>query len=125
MLESRSASYGQASPYLPIIDLLQATPPDERAQIRGLNSGRADIMLAGVVVAGEVMSRIEARDLVVSSYGIREGILLERAKVRATPADPGAARERSVQAAAAKSPHPSVPALRKTAVIGRRTRTER
>lgn len=80
-----------------IIDLLQATPPDERTQIRGLNSGRADIMLAGVVVAAEVMARIEARDLVVSSYGIREGILLERAKVRATPADPGAARERSVR----------------------------
>jgi exopolyphosphatase/guanosine-5'-triphosphate,3'-diphosphate pyrophosphatase len=80
-----------------IIDLLQTTPPDERPSIRGLNAGRADIMLAGVTVAAEVMARIEARDLVVSAYGIREGILLERAKVRATPADPGVARERSVR----------------------------
>jgi exopolyphosphatase/guanosine-5'-triphosphate,3'-diphosphate pyrophosphatase len=80
-----------------IIDLLQTTPPDERSQIRGLNAGRADIMLAGVTVAAEVMARIEARDLLVSGYGIREGILLERAKVRTTPADPGVARERSVR----------------------------
>lgn len=79
-----------------IIDLLQTTPPDERPSIRGLNAARADIMLAGVTVAAEVMARIEARDLVVSAYGIREGILLERAKIRATPADPGVARERSV-----------------------------
>ena len=80
-----------------IIDLLQASPPDERAQVRGLNPGRADIMLGGLIVAAEVMARIEARDLVVSGYGIREGILLESAKVQATPADPGAARERSVR----------------------------
>lgn len=80
-----------------IIDLLQTSSPDERAQIRGLNPGRADIILGGLAVAAEVMARIEARDLVVSSYGIREGILLESAKVVATPADPGAARERSVR----------------------------
>lgn len=80
-----------------IVDLLQATPPNERGAIRGLNPGRADIILAGLAVTAEVMARIEARDLVVSGYGIREGILLDRARVRATPADPGAARERSVR----------------------------
>lgn len=80
-----------------IIDLLQASSPDERSQIRGLNGHRADIMLGGLAVAAEVMARVEARDLVVSGYGIREGILLESAKVISTPADPGAARERSVR----------------------------
>jgi exopolyphosphatase/guanosine-5'-triphosphate,3'-diphosphate pyrophosphatase len=80
-----------------LIDLLQTASPAERAQIRGLNSGRSDIILAGLVVAAEVMARIEARHLVVSGYGIREGILLEAAQVQSVPADPGAARARTVR----------------------------
>src|SRR6185436_17794283 len=35
-------------------------------------------------------------ELVVSAYGIREGILLESARIAPAPADPGEARERSV-----------------------------
>lgn len=80
-----------------LIDLLQASSPAERAQIRGLNAGRADIILGGLAVAAEVMARLEARHLVVSGYGIREGILLESARVQSVPADPGVARERSVR----------------------------
>jgi exopolyphosphatase/guanosine-5'-triphosphate,3'-diphosphate pyrophosphatase len=80
-----------------IIDVLQAASPEERQQIRGLNPGRCDIILGGLAVAAEVMARVDARELVVSAYGIREGILLERAKVEVIPADPGEARERSVR----------------------------
>lgn len=79
-----------------IIELLHASTAEERAQIRGLNPGRQDIILGGLVVAAEVMARIEARELIVSAYGIREGSLLEAANITATPADPGEARERSV-----------------------------
>jgi exopolyphosphatase/guanosine-5'-triphosphate,3'-diphosphate pyrophosphatase len=80
-----------------LVDLVQASSPAERAQIRGLNSGRGDIILGGLVVAAEVMARIEARHLIVSGYGIREGILLESAQVQSVPADPGAARQRTVR----------------------------
>jgi exopolyphosphatase / guanosine-5'-triphosphate,3'-diphosphate pyrophosphatase len=80
-----------------IIDLLQECTPEERTQVRGLNVGRSDIILGGLAVAAEVMARIDARDLVVSAYGIREGLLLESAHVTALPADPGEARERSVR----------------------------
>ncbi len=80
-----------------VIDLLQDSSPEDRAHVRGLNAGRADIILGGLAVAAEVMARIDARELVVSAHGIREGILLESARVRAQPADPGAARERSVR----------------------------
>jgi exopolyphosphatase/guanosine-5'-triphosphate,3'-diphosphate pyrophosphatase len=80
-----------------IIDLLQECSPEERTQVRGLNVGRSDIILGGLAVAAEVMARIEARDLLVSAYGIREGLLLESAQVQALPADPGEARERSVR----------------------------
>ncbi|MCC6318325.1 MAG: Ppx/GppA family phosphatase [Gemmatimonadaceae bacterium] len=80
-----------------IIDLLQSASPAERVQVPGLNAHRADIIVAGLAVAAEVMARIEARALVVSGYGIREGVLLESARVASTPADPGVARERSVR----------------------------
>lgn len=80
-----------------LLDVLLASSRQERASIPGLNPGRADIILAGLAVAAEVMARIEARDVVVSGYGIREGLLLESARVTPAPADPGEARERSVR----------------------------
>ena len=80
-----------------LIDTLLASSKQERAAIPGLNPGRADIILAGLAVAAEVMARIEARELAVSGYGIREGLLLESARVTPSPADPGEARERSVR----------------------------
>jgi len=79
------------------LDMLLASSRTERAAIPGLNPGRADIILAGLAVAAEVMARIEAREVTVSGYGIREGLLLESARVSPAPADPGEARERSIR----------------------------
>ena len=62
----------------------------------GLNPGRVDIIVAGIAVAAEVLRRLEGREIVVSRYGIREGLLLEAARVAPTIADPGEARARSV-----------------------------
>ncbi|MGQ0539483.1 MAG: Ppx/GppA phosphatase family protein [Gemmatimonadaceae bacterium] len=81
-----------------IIDTLQELTPEERANFPGLNPARADIILGGLAVAAEIMARLEARSLTVSGYGIREGLLLEMARVEPKPADPGEARERSVLA---------------------------
>jgi exopolyphosphatase/guanosine-5'-triphosphate,3'-diphosphate pyrophosphatase len=80
-----------------ILDALAAMPPDERRGVPGLNPERSDIIVAGIAVAAEVMARIEARELTVSRYGIREGLLLELARVTPTIADPGEARQRSVR----------------------------
>ena len=80
-----------------ILDMLQEMTPAERLQVPGLNAGRADIIVAGLAVAAEVMGRVEARELQVSAYGIREGLLLEAARVVPVVADPGEARERSVR----------------------------
>jgi exopolyphosphatase / guanosine-5'-triphosphate,3'-diphosphate pyrophosphatase len=79
-----------------LLEILAAMTPAERRELPGLNPERADIIVAGVAVAAEVMARMEARQLVVSRYGIREGILLEAARVTPVIADPGGARERSV-----------------------------
>ena len=79
-----------------ILDTLTEMSPDERREVPGLNPERADIIVAGLAVAAEVLRRLEARDIVVSRYGIREGLLLEAARVAPTIADPGEARARSV-----------------------------
>ena len=86
-----------------IVDSLQTLSAAERQAIRGLNPARADIIVAGLSVIAEVVARLEAKDLVVSSYGIREGILLETARIAPVPADRGEARERSVKELAERS----------------------
>jgi len=80
-----------------ILDGLAAMTTQERREVGGLNPERADIIVAGLAVTAEVMARLESRELTVSRYGIREGLLLELARVKPTVADPGAARERSVR----------------------------
>jgi exopolyphosphatase/guanosine-5'-triphosphate,3'-diphosphate pyrophosphatase len=85
-----------------ILEQLASMTPQERLQVEGLNAGRADIIVAGLAVAAEVMARVEPRELTASGYGIREGLLLETAKVVPVIADPGEARDRSVNAFAEK-----------------------
>lgn len=80
-----------------ILEQLVDLPSAARVAVPGLNPGRADIIVAGLAVAAEVLARVEPRHLTVSAYGIREGLLLDVAKVRPVVQDPGAARERSVR----------------------------
>lgn len=80
-----------------LLETLQELPSAERLAVPGLNPGRADIIVAGLAVAAEVCARIEPRALVASGYGIREGLLLEAARVTPVVSDPGEARERSVR----------------------------
>ena len=80
-----------------VLDWLQRLDPDERARVPGLNPARADIIVAGLATAAEVLSRFDPRELLTSAYGIREGLLLESARVSPVVADPGASRERSVR----------------------------
>lgn len=80
-----------------ILDQLNSLSQSERENVPGLNPDRADIIVAGVAVIAEVLARLKCRELAVSAYGIREGILLESARVTPVIADPGSARERSVR----------------------------
>ncbi len=80
-----------------VLDWLQRLDSNERAHVPGLNPARADIIVAGLAVAAEVLSRFDPRDLLTSAYGIREGLLLEAARVTPVAADPGVVRERSVR----------------------------
>ncbi|MBI3568070.1 MAG: Ppx/GppA family phosphatase [Gemmatimonadetes bacterium] len=80
-----------------ILELLGSMTLAERLGVPGLNAGRADIIVAGLAVAAEVLDRVEPRDLAASAFGIREGLLLDVARVMPTTTDPGVARERSVR----------------------------
>ncbi|MFN2638300.1 MAG: HD domain-containing protein, partial [Gemmatimonadaceae bacterium] len=86
-----------------IVDMLQAMSPAERLSVPGLNAARSDIIVGGLAVAAEVAARVEAKELVVSAYGIREGVLLESAHVAPVSADSGEARDRSVLQLAERS----------------------
>jgi len=86
-----------------IIEVLSTMSASERQGVPGLTPARADIIVAGLAVIAEVVARVEAREVVVSAYGIREGVLLEAARVAPTVADPGEARERSVVQLAERS----------------------
>ncbi|MGH7651568.1 MAG: HD domain-containing protein [Gemmatimonadaceae bacterium] len=86
-----------------IVNMLQSMSMAERQTVPGLNAARSDIIVGGLAVAAEVAARVEAKELVVSAYGIREGILLESAHVAPNAADTGEARERSVLQLAERS----------------------
>ncbi len=79
-----------------ILEWLQSLSSEERQCVAGLNPARSDIIVAGMAVAAEVLARFDPRDLLVSGYGIREGLLLEAAHLTPTAAGPGPVRERSI-----------------------------
>jgi len=60
-----------------LLDRLAALPLRERRAIPGLESGRADIILAGAVILAASMERLGYHELRVSNDGLREGILID------------------------------------------------
>src|SRR5215208_1647113 len=105
-MENAKTVHGTVIPRVDLehmVDILHNMSTAERQGVPGLNVGRSDIIVAGLAVAAEVVARLEAKEIVVSSYGIREGILLETARVAPAPADKGEARERSVRELAERS----------------------
>ncbi len=60
-----------------LLEWLCTMTAEQRALVPGLNPQRADIILAGLAVVAELMSMLAARQITVSAYGLREGLLLE------------------------------------------------
>lgn len=65
---------------------LAAMSPEKRAAVPGLNPQRADIILAGLAVTAELLERIETREIKISAFGLREGLILDMAGADAAPA---------------------------------------
>jgi exopolyphosphatase/guanosine-5'-triphosphate,3'-diphosphate pyrophosphatase len=59
------------------IEQFQEAPLDERMEIRGLNSDRADIILPGAMVLVSLLKRFDAKEIAISVNGLREGVFFE------------------------------------------------
>jgi exopolyphosphatase / guanosine-5'-triphosphate,3'-diphosphate pyrophosphatase len=59
-------------------DELLALPASERAKLPGVKSRRADHLHVAAVVLTRTLELLDAREAVVSDWGLREGILLDR-----------------------------------------------
>ncbi len=60
-----------------LLEWLARMKPEHRLRVPGLNPQRADIIVAGIAVAASILDWVEAPDVLVSAYGLREGLLLE------------------------------------------------
>lgn len=80
-----------------------ALDAEERAEMPGMDAKRADLMPAAVILLDTILSHAGGLDLVVCSWALREGVLLDLARVQSAqgPASPGG-RRRSVQALATR-----------------------
>ena len=68
-----------------LVEWMGPMTPEQRIRIPGLNPQRADIIIAGLVVTASILNLIEARELTISAYGLREGLLLEMVGMEAVP----------------------------------------
>jgi exopolyphosphatase/guanosine-5'-triphosphate,3'-diphosphate pyrophosphatase len=60
---------------------LNALRPEQRRRVPGLRPERADIIVAGIAVAAELLERVQAGGVRVNGYGLREGLILEMAGI--------------------------------------------
>ena len=60
-----------------IIRTLSETPLSKRRHIPGLARDRADIILPGALVLRAIMERLQAPELTISEFGLREGLFFD------------------------------------------------
>jgi exopolyphosphatase / guanosine-5'-triphosphate,3'-diphosphate pyrophosphatase len=63
------------------LESLEPMSPDERRQTPGLRPERADIIVAGLAVVAELLETAEAGGVMISAFGLRDGLLLEMAGI--------------------------------------------
>jgi exopolyphosphatase/guanosine-5'-triphosphate,3'-diphosphate pyrophosphatase len=61
-----------------LYETLRSRTKNERRGMRGLEPGREDIILAGTIILLEAMAFFNFDQMVVSDYGLREGIIIDR-----------------------------------------------
>ena len=65
-----------------VIGKLKGLTVAERRNVKGMEQGREDILLQGVILIKEIMAYFGARDLLVSANGVRYGLLSEWLRLR-------------------------------------------
>ncbi len=60
-----------------LLGTLAGLSPEQRRRTPGLRPERADIIVAGLAVVAELLKAMEAGEVTVSGFGLRDGLLLE------------------------------------------------
>ncbi len=55
----------------------EAETPQDRIDIDGLDAARADIIVAGAIILGEIFKELGIRSMMISEFALREGIMLD------------------------------------------------
>lgn len=62
-------------------DKLCAMSAEERINVAGMEKGREEVIIPGIVITGELMNMVGIYDLQVSDYGLREGLAIAIANI--------------------------------------------
>ncbi len=82
---------------------LLAVDASHRADLPGIDTKRVDLMPAAAVLVDFILSGVGAHELVACTWALREGVLLDLARLDAVkPQGPSAGRRRQVEALAAR-----------------------
>ena len=68
-----------------LLEWLGPMTSEQRIRVAGLNPQRADIIVAGIAVTASILDWVEARELTISAYGLREGLLLDMVGAEVVP----------------------------------------
>lgn len=60
-----------------ILEKLISLPLAERSKIKGLEPERADIIIPGVLILETIMDMLQKEEVIISDYGLLEGLLIE------------------------------------------------
>jgi len=58
-------------------EILELERPEDRVKIEGLDPARADIIVAGAIILEQVFKELGIREMTVSEFALREGIILD------------------------------------------------
>ncbi len=65
-----------------MLSRLSSMPMETRAAVDGLEPGRADLIIAGIILTIRIMKSLGFHEMTVSDHGLLEGLLLDKAGVR-------------------------------------------
>lgn len=61
-----------------VVDYLKDKDYKEKQDVQGLSKARADVFIGAAIAVEEVLTYFNLKELIISGYGIREGVLYER-----------------------------------------------
>ncbi len=87
-----------------LASLVERTDPNSLVALASVNAARRPLLAYGAVVLDELIRRAKPRDIVISTYGVREGLLYEALDTATREVDPLLAASAKLNRLLARSP---------------------